>query len=439
MSRQNRRETERSRKERAMSDAQFNRYLALLGSLLRLSRQQKLAIAEELRDHLEQRTRELVEDGVGDDEAVSLALEEFGDAARLAAELNRTAALRRRRWIVRTTIGTLAASAAAAVTLMSLWPEGHIVPAPQPATAQQSDSTEHSSDVPGELAEPSDTPERPSFPEPSSQAPPSGVQAAIRELDANTVTENKLAKLITAEYFETPLRECLDAISERLQVQFYIKTRALEDEAISPDTPVTISLHDVPAEMVLDLVLESLDLAYSLRHGVIIISTPSEQEKNLEPVVYDVSDLVGKPDDFARTPSLEVDVPPTRSFEDRTTGTTSPQTFELVNLITKVVQADTWEKVGGPGTLGVYRNALVVTHTPDVHAKIRKFLDDLRRIHRAPSSTAFQGQSPWFKREQRPDTAEGNVRGDTRSDPFSGDAHVQEEPQSLPSSDASVR
>ena len=92
-----------------MSDREFDNYLALLAKLLRLDGQQREAIAGELRAHLEDRLDELLARGVPRDEAVKLALEEFGDAAGLAAEFGSISRNRRRRWLMRVTTFSAAA------------------------------------------------------------------------------------------------------------------------------------------------------------------------------------------------------------------------------------------------------------------------------------------------------------------------------------------
>ena len=69
-----------------MPEREFELYLSVLSRLLRLNPQQKDAIADELRDHLEERFEELVRSGVPRDDAIRQALDEFGDAAGLAVE-----------------------------------------------------------------------------------------------------------------------------------------------------------------------------------------------------------------------------------------------------------------------------------------------------------------------------------------------------------------
>ena len=65
-----------------MSEPEFEIYLSLLSKFLRLDAAQKADIAEELRIHLEERLAELTAEGQSREDAIRLALEEFGDAGR---------------------------------------------------------------------------------------------------------------------------------------------------------------------------------------------------------------------------------------------------------------------------------------------------------------------------------------------------------------------
>jgi hypothetical protein len=57
-----------------MPQHEFERFLALLSKLLKLSSKETAAIADEICDHLEERYSELIAAGVAPDEAVKKAL-----------------------------------------------------------------------------------------------------------------------------------------------------------------------------------------------------------------------------------------------------------------------------------------------------------------------------------------------------------------------------
>ena len=80
-----------------MSEREFEAYLNLLARTLRLSGKQRQRIAGELRDHMETRLDELIEQGMSRDEAVLAALDEFGDASVLSHDFLDIAHAQRRR------------------------------------------------------------------------------------------------------------------------------------------------------------------------------------------------------------------------------------------------------------------------------------------------------------------------------------------------------
>ena len=106
-----------------MSQQEFDNYLALLVRLLRIAPQQREQVAEEFRAHLEDRLDDLLARGISRDQAVSLALEEFGDAAGLAAQLAQISTIRKRRWYMKVSAFSVAGLAAAVLLAIALWPE----------------------------------------------------------------------------------------------------------------------------------------------------------------------------------------------------------------------------------------------------------------------------------------------------------------------------
>ena len=90
-----------------MTDRDLERYVSLVCGMMRLRGKQRDELTVELRDHLQLRTEELEQKGVDHDEAVRRALEEFGDAQALAANLAAVSYYRKKRWMMRIAIGSL--------------------------------------------------------------------------------------------------------------------------------------------------------------------------------------------------------------------------------------------------------------------------------------------------------------------------------------------
>jgi hypothetical protein len=119
-----------------MSEQEFELYLKLLAKCLRLTSGQREQIADELRDHLEERLEELARAGVPREKAVVQALDEFGDAAVLAGNFATIARLKRRRFLMRLSLGSVGALAAGLLIAFAFWPENRAVRGPERAVAQ---------------------------------------------------------------------------------------------------------------------------------------------------------------------------------------------------------------------------------------------------------------------------------------------------------------
>lgn len=246
-----------------MSQQEFDNYLALLTRLLRIAPQQREQMAEEFRTHMEDRLDDLLARGTRRDEAVQMALEEFGDAASLAAQLASISWNRKKRWYMKVSAFSVAGLAAVMLLAIALWPESQRLPGTSQAVAQQ----------------------------PAGKTKHKGRTKAPLRRDT---LEHKLATRIAADFIETPMSDVLSFVGDSAGIQFYINRRALSEENVDLDTPITMSLNDVQVETVLDLALEQVSeqLAYLERDGVLIISTVTALEGATEVRVYNCRDLL---------------------------------------------------------------------------------------------------------------------------------------------------
>jgi len=340
-----------------MSQREFQDYLGLLGRLLRLRTAQRKAIEEELRAHMEERFAALTSQGIRPEQAVSMALAEFGDAAALAAEFTAISRLQKRRWMMRFTIGSIAATILLSAAVVSMWPDGSGKLADTLAQAQQV--------------------EKP--------APPKVEEPAPKQ-DANAQTEAKLETHTDAEFKETPLKDVLDYLAGKAGMQVYIDRRALDDVGLTPEKlVVTINLKDIPAEMLLRLILRQLGLAYTLDHGVVLVTTPEEVQTSVHIQVYAVADLIqpaaGKPAAAAAVGGAANDASmPPRAGEIAAAIGARPDATELMDLITSTVDPTSWDQVGGPARIREYRGTLlVIAQTYQGHRKVKTLLEGLRQ------------------------------------------------------------
>ncbi len=91
------------------------------------------------------------------------------------------------------------------------------------------------------------------------------------------------------EFVDAPLQDVVDFLKDRHQIEIQIDVRALEDASVGLDTPVSCRLKDVTLGAALDLVLQRLDLTYTLDGDVVLITIEHSQERQLMLRLYDCS------------------------------------------------------------------------------------------------------------------------------------------------------
>lgn len=156
-----------------------------------------------------------------------------------------------------------------------------------------------------------------------------GGEAAIRK---------GLAKTIPLDFAEAPLDEVVEYLREATGTEIILDEYWLNDIGIAADTPVTARQKRASLVQALDLVLEPLELTWDVRHEVIFVTSKEASEKNPLLVVYRVS-------------------------------SNSP-VENLIEAITTKVAPNSWDEVGGLGSIVDYRGVLVVSQTRQIHAQL---------------------------------------------------------------------
>jgi hypothetical protein len=362
-----------------MSDREFENYLMLIGRLLRLSAAQREAIGAELRDHFESRLTELTSRGISHDAAVQIALEEFGDAAGLAAQFSRIAQTRKRRLIMRCTLASAAALAAALVVAISLWPENHA-----PLNHAVGQTAEKS--ALGKL-------------EKVAESTPDNFTA---------ITNAKLDRFIAVDFADNPqpLKDFFDYLGKTLDFESCFDQDGLRQAGIDPAaTLVAKSFKHIRGKMLLDLVLGDYNLGYRVRDGIVIVSTKDKLGTQLEVRIYDARNILDHDKSYAShekapahdhaQPRQPATVPSSDPSAAATTGIIhlvqagdAPQAEKkapspdspverLINVITTTVEPETWDRAGGAGTISEYGGLLVIGQTEEVHRKVSDLLEQL--------------------------------------------------------------
>ena len=177
------------------------------------------------------------------------------------------------------------------------------------------------------------------------------------EPTAEAAVRRALAKRVELKYEKQPLEQVAADLQAKLGVPVYLDPRPLADVGIATNTPVTFSIANVSAKAAIALMLRQLNLATVVRHESLMITTPEEAESMLDARVYDVADL-GLP------------------------GQEEPDYDALTNVVTGCIRPETWDGVGGPGSIVPFHAAgikvLVVSQTDQRHEEIECLLAELR-------------------------------------------------------------
>jgi hypothetical protein len=178
-----------------------------------------------------------------------------------------------------------------------------------------------------------------------------------------TRVESRALKVLDQQgsfaYSDVPLRQFLWDISSRFDLPVIVAAKHLAEVAVPLDAPVTIDLPNSTLRHCLRQALGEVNLAYFPTNQAIVVTAPEEMLYRFYFVAYPVHDL------------LEL---------ESTAGTR-----RVLDLITSLVDPDSWDIVGGDGSIEpLSRGWLLVSQQEDTHAAIERFLSELR--HEARSS-----------------------------------------------------
>ncbi|MBC8873273.1 MAG: hypothetical protein H8E44_27880 [Planctomycetes bacterium] len=170
--------------------------------------------------------------------------------------------------------------------------------------------------------------------------------------------ELALDKRVSVDFEEQPLNEVVEYLREQAGVTILVDVRALDDVGLPFDSPVSGKFSDMPLRSVLRHSLREFDLTWTLRDGALVITTPEEAECCMETRVYDVLDLV------------------------RLNDQSAPDEYDyhsIISLITTTIAPQSWDTVGGPGSIEAFRGGVVISQTPDILGQVNDVLAIFRK------------------------------------------------------------
>jgi hypothetical protein len=175
--------------------------------------------------------------------------------------------------------------------------------------------------------------------------------------------EQSLRRRGSIDAVQMPLRDFADWLSQEFGVPVVLAPKKLEEAGVNVDSPITKRLESTPLEAILWHSLSELELTFTVRNHVILITTPEDAESELITRVYPVRDLV----------AYSTDAEKSGYGEDYDS---------LIELITTTIAPQSWDEVGGPGAISEFANAssLVISQSRDVHRAIEPLLVRLRQV-----------------------------------------------------------
>ena len=257
-----------------MSNQEFENYVALIGKLLQLTREQRDQISGELQDHLQMRVADLVSEGVAKQDAVAKALEEFGDAAVMAKNFQTVMNLKRRRWMMRFATISIAGAFLAAVLTMALWPDNARFGAPGVSLAQDKET-------------------------PEAQAKTAGLgEVNFRFSDGtqrDLKTEEALKQVVDLDFMETPMDDIIGELREMTGLNFLLDSSATDDQLYA-DEPMTFLVKQLPLNKCLELMLAQKNATYMIDEGVVVFISQdiAQDAEYMRLKMFDCRTLLGR-------------------------------------------------------------------------------------------------------------------------------------------------
>ncbi|MDB5298608.1 MAG: hypothetical protein JWO87_271 [Phycisphaerales bacterium] len=187
---------------------------------------------------------------------------------------------------------------------------------------------------------------------------------------ATEATNRKLQeKIADVRLADVGIGVAFDQLRDSTGLDIFVNWKLLEAAGIDRNAPVSLHLKNKKLSIALDLILtvagaEHEALGYSVDDGVVVVSTRADLDKNTLTRVYDVRDLLPAPAGAAR----------------------DAQVAAVVKLLMDEIGTDTWRDHGGKiGAIRELQGQLIVTQTPENHARIVSLLDHVRPLLHATS------------------------------------------------------
>jgi hypothetical protein len=179
------------------------------------------------------------------------------------------------------------------------------------------------------------------------KAPPAQVNIDARMAD----------QLPEIELTDVPLAKALDIMAAVSTMPITLDVDAMRQLGVRPRDPISLRLSATTVGDALQAIVGQRGLAAVVENRQVIVTTPAEYRETLRKVPYTVADLTG--DDKAAV-------------------------AELAAMVRNLVAPESWQAVGGRGTIEPDQSAMVVVQTGEVHQHVLVFCEQLRNARQKP-------------------------------------------------------
>ncbi|WP_146400237.1 hypothetical protein [Pseudobythopirellula maris] len=161
------------------------------------------------------------------------------------------------------------------------------------------------------------------------------------------------------EFTDTPLEEVVAFLRNEYNIEVQLDTPSLDDFGIGPDKSVDIQARNTTLGAALQLLLNQLELGYTITDGVLMITTQEEVELRLTTAVYCLDGMDIRPNAMHRA-------------------------------LTQTVAPSSWQDKGGSDAEAILVNdrTIVISQTTRAHEQIHALLGALRSAMKDATSPA---------------------------------------------------
>ena len=121
-------------------------------------------------------------------------------------------------------------------------------------------------------------------------------QSATVDLKKSSPNEKRIQKALSenteVSFADNPLEEALNFLEDLHHIEIWLDKQALQDEGITTDQQVSLSMSGISLRSALRLMLEPLGLTYLIEDEVMKITTQAKADEKMSTRVYPVADLV---------------------------------------------------------------------------------------------------------------------------------------------------